>query len=121
MVVPWSVVVEPVVPPMVTVVVLPAAPPVAMATAFVEPETVAPVARFSVEAAVVAPIVVVEAPSTGPMVVRVVEPTTPPVATFTAFVEPETVAPVLRLVVPVAVELPKLLSAAEKVVGPAKV
>jgi hypothetical protein len=118
LVVPWSVVVEPVVPPMVTVVVLPAAPPVAMATALFVAVMVAPVARLSVDAAVVPPIEVVEAPSTGPMIVVVVEPTTPPVPMFTALVEPEIVAPEATLIVPAAVELPKVRLALENVFAP---
>jgi hypothetical protein len=106
-VMPWSVVVEvPVVEPMAMLVVEPATPAVPMFTALVVAVSVAPVARFSVDAAVVFPIEVVEAPSTGPIVVVVVEPETPPVATFTVLVEALMVAPEATLVVPVAVELP---------------
>ena len=118
-VMPWSVVVEvPVVEPIVMFVVEPATPAVPMLTALVVAVRVAPVARLRVDAAVVLPIEVVEAPRTGPIVVSVVEPTTPPVATFTVLVEAEMVAPEATLIVPVAVELPNVEVALEKVLFP---
>jgi hypothetical protein len=106
-VMPWSVVVEvPVVEPMAMFVVEPATPAVPMLTVLVVAVRVAPVARLSVDAAVVPPIEVVEAPRTGPMVVFVVEPTTPPVPMFRVLVEALMVAPEATPIVPVAVELP---------------
>jgi hypothetical protein len=118
-VMPWSVVVEvPVVEPMAIFVVEPASPFVPMLTALVVAVRVAPVARLSVDVAVVLPIEVVEAPRTGPIVVRVVEPTTPLVATFTVLVEPLIVAPEATPIVPVAVELPNTELALEKVLFP---
>jgi len=116
---PWSVVVEvPVVDPMAMFVVLPATPFVPMLTALVVAVRVAPVARLRVDAAVVPPIVVVEAPSTGPRVVVVVEPETPPVPMFRVLVEALMVAPEATLIVPVAVELPRVWLAFEKVMLP---
>jgi hypothetical protein len=134
LVVPWSVVVEPVVLPMVTVVVLPAAPPVAMATALVEPETVAPVKRLKVDAAVplpsvmllMAPVigpvklvvpfsVVVIVPDPPPILMLFVEPAAEPVPMEIVRVEPEIVAPVPMPMVEAAVVLPKTS------VGPVKV
>jgi hypothetical protein len=116
---PWSVVVEvPVVEPMTMFVVEPATPAVPMLTALVVAVRVAPVARLRVDAAVVAPIVVVEAPSTGPIMVVVVEPTTPPVPMLTALVDALMVAPEAKLIVPVAVELPRVWLALEKVLFP---
>jgi hypothetical protein len=99
-------------------VVEPAAPFVPMLMALVVAVRVAPVARFSVDAAVVPPIEVVEAPSTGPMVVRVVEPATPFVPMLTVLVEALMVAPEARLIVPVPVELPRVSEEAEKVFVP---
>ena len=106
-VMPWSVVVEvPVVEPIVMFVVEPATPDVPMLTALVVAVRVAPVARLRVDAAVVLPIEVVEAPRTGPTMRLGVEPETPAVPMFTALVAPEMVAPDARLIVPAAVELP---------------
>jgi hypothetical protein len=119
LVVPWSVVVEvPVVEPMAMFVVEPATPAVPMLTALVVAVRVAPVARLRVDAAVVLPIEVVEAPSTGPIVVFVVEPETPPVPKLTVLVEALTVAPEPRLIVPVAVEVPMVWVALENVFEP---
>jgi hypothetical protein len=98
LVVPWSVVVEvPVVEPIVMFVVEPATPAVPMFTALVVAVRVAPVARLRVDAAVVLPIEVVEAPRTGPTMMLVVEPTTPAVPMLMAFVVAVSVAPVPRL------------------------
>jgi hypothetical protein len=119
LVVPWSVVVEvPVVEPIVMFVVEPATPLVPMLTALVVAVRVAPDARLRVDAAVVFPIEVVEAPSTGPTVMLVVEPETPFVPMLTAFVVAVSVAPVPTLMVEAAVELPRVWLALEKVMLP---
>jgi hypothetical protein len=116
---PWSVVVEvPVVEPMAMFVVEPETPAVPMLTALVVAVRVAPVARLRVDAAVVPPIEVVEAPRTGPRIVVVVEPETPPVPMFRVLVEALMVAPEATLIVPVAVELPRVCEAFEKVMLP---
>jgi hypothetical protein len=118
-VIPWSVVVEvPVVEPMVIFVVEPTTPPVATFTALVVAVRVAPVARLRVDAAVVLPIEVVEAPRTGPTVMLVVEPETPAVPMLTVLVEAEMVAPEATLIVLVAVELPMVCVGLEKTLFP---
>ncbi len=62
--------------------------------------------------------VVVEVPVVEPIVMFVVEPATPDVPRLTALVAPLMVAPEAMLVVPAAVELPKVLFAFEKVFEP---
>jgi hypothetical protein len=104
--------------PTITLVVDPKTPPVAMNTALVVAVRVAPVARLSVDAAVVLPIEVVEAPSTGPTVMLVVEPTTPAVPMLMALVVAVRVAPVPMFTVEAAVVLPKVSVGPEKVLLP---
>jgi hypothetical protein len=83
---------------------------VARATLFVSTAAVMPL--------VVPWSVVVEVPVVEPIVMFVVEPATPDVPRLTALVAPLMVAPVPTLIVPAAVELPRVWLALEKVFEP---